>query len=376
MVLVVAALLGSVIGYNLYKQQKIDEFLANRPPPTFPVTTMEVTPTTWQPSLPAYGFIEPYQGVYVSSEVPGTVTAIDFESGQQVKKGDLLVELDSDVEKANLRSAEARLPAVERNMKRMRRLYEQGSVSEGTRDEALAEFLSLRAEIEALRATIERRQIRAPFDGVTGIRNVYLGDYVQPGMEIVRLENNETMRLRFAISQNELSQVHVGQTVEVSVDAYPDAVFNGEITALGAAVNFRSGMVEIQADVPNQDGVLRSGMFARLEILLPEMQNQVVLPQTAINFTLYGESVFVVQQPETENESGEEGEEGEEKAKPTVQQVTVKVAERKGNLARLAEGIEMGQEVVTSGQLRLSNGSRIEVKQSDALTPPDDIPAL
>ncbi|ANP75128.1 efflux RND transporter periplasmic adaptor subunit [Vibrio sp. 10N.222.51.C8] len=361
MLLIAVLLFGSVIGFNMFKQQKIAEYMANRPEPEFPVTVTEVQPIDWVPVIEAIGFIEPNQGVTLANETSGVIDQISFESGTEVKNDQQLIRLDSDVEKANLKSSEARLPAAEAKYKRYQGLFKKGSISKEAYDEAEANYFSLSADIESLKASIARREIRAPFDGTVGIRNVYLGQYLQSGTDIVRLEDTSVMRLRFTISQNDISRIEVGQAIDIFVDAYPEKPFKGSISAIEPAVSIQSGLIQVQADIPNNDGKLRSGMFARANIILPKLANQVTLPQTAITFTLYGDNVYILR---------------EEDGVQRVKQQVVKVGERTESIAHILEGVEPGDVVVTTGQVRLSNNAKVRVVESDATTPPAETPML
>ncbi|EKO3488594.1 efflux RND transporter periplasmic adaptor subunit [Vibrio fluvialis] len=361
MILIVILLFGSVIGFNLFKQKKIAEYMANRPEAEFPVTVTEVKPVDWVPVIEAIGFIEPNQGVTLTTETSGVIDKIAFESGAQVQQDQPLVLLDSEVEKANLKSSQARLPAAKAKYERYKGLYTKGSISKESFDEAEANYYSLSADIESLKASIARREIKAPFAGVVGIRNVYLGQYLQPGTDIVRLEDTSVMRLRFTVPQTDISRISIGQEVDIAVDAYPQTTFRGSITAIEPAVSVQSGLIQVQADIPNSDGKLRSGMFARANIILPKLDNQVTLPQTAITFTLYGNNVFVV----TEDEGVQR-----------VQQHVVKVGERTEDIAHILDGVKPGDMVVTSGQVRLSNGAKVRIVESDATTPPAETPML
>lgn len=361
MLLIAILLFGSVIGFNMFKQKKIAEYLANRPEPEFPVTVTTVDTIDWVPVIEAIGFVEPNQGVTLTSETSGVIDKIAFTSGSQVETGQLLLQLDSDVEKANLRSAEARLPAAQAKYKRYKGLFSKGSVSKEAFDEAEANFYSLSADIESLKASISRREINAPFSGVVGIRNVFLGQYLQPSDRIVRLEDISVMKLRFTVPQTDFSRISIGQDVDIFVDAYPNRPFKGSISAIEPAVSVQSGLIQVQADIPNNDGKLRSGMFARANIILPKIENQVTLPQTAITFTLYGDNVYVLEDVD-----------GEKRVKQTV----VKVGERAEDIAHILQGIKEGDTVVTSGQVRLSNGAKVRVVESDATTPPAETPML
>lgn len=335
--------------------------MANRPEAEFPVTVTTVQPVAWVPKIEAIGFIEPNQGVTLASETNGVIDKIAFDSGTQVNEGQLLVMLDSQVEKANLKSAQARLPAAEAKYKRYQGLFKKGSISKEAYDEAGANFYSLSADIESLKAAIDRREIKAPFAGIVGIRNVYLGQYLKSGDDIVRLEDTSVMRLRFTVSQTEISRISLGQSVDIFVDAYPETPFQGAISAIEPAVSVQSGLIQVQADIPNSDGKLRSGMFARANIRLPILENQITLPQTAITFTLYGDNVYIV---------------SEKDGVKRVTQSVVNVGERTKDQAHILEGVKAGDVVVTTGQVRLSNDAKVKIVESDAITPPSETPKL
>ncbi|ENQ8058492.1 multidrug efflux RND transporter periplasmic adaptor subunit VmeC [Vibrio parahaemolyticus] len=361
MLSIVLLLFGSVVTYRLIDiKQKMDAF-ASRPEPEFPVTITEVKAVDWVPVIEAIGFIEPNQGVTIANETSGVIDKIAFESGTQVEAGQPLVLLDSEVEKANLKSSQAKLPAAEAKYKRYQGLFKKGSISKEAYDEAEANYYSLKADIESLKATIDRREIKAPFAGVVGIRNVYLGQYIQAGSDIVRLEDSSVMRLRFTVPQTDISRIKLDQEVDIFVDAYPDQPFKGSISAIEPAVNVQSGLIQVQADIPNSDGKLRSGMFARANIIMPKLANQVTLPQTAITFTLYGDNVYIVTE-----------EDGEKRVKQHV----VKVGERTKDIAHILEGVKPGDVVVTSGQVRLSNHAKVSIVESNAITPPAETPML
>ncbi|WCE29696.1 efflux RND transporter periplasmic adaptor subunit [Vibrio sp. SCSIO 43137] len=361
MLLIAVLLFGSVIGFNMYKQKMIAEYMANMPEPEFPVTVVDVEAVEWKPAIQAIGFIEPNQGVTLTAESSGVIDKIEFKSGETVTTGDMLVVLDTSVERANLASSVAKLPAAESKYKRYKGLLKKGSISREAYDDAEASYFSLKANIESLKATIDRREITAPFDGVVGIRDVYLGQYLQAGNKIVRLEDTSVMRLRFTIPQTDISLIRIDQPVNIQVDSYPEETFKGTISAIEPAVDHQSGLVQVQADIPNNGGKLRSGMFARADIVLPVIADQVVLPQTAITFNLYGDNVFIVSEVD---------------GVKRVKQQVVSVGERRGSIAHILKGVKPGDTVVTSGQIRLSNEAKVKIVESDAITPPAETPML
>ena len=393
MLTIAVVLFGSVIGFNIFKIKAISAYMANMPEPELPVTTITAETGNWTPSIEAIGFIEPNQGVMITTEAAGVVQEINFDSGAQIKQGQPLLSLNSKVEQASLRSVQARLPAAEAKYKRYRGLHNKGSLSKESFDEAKASYYSLAADIESLKASIERRTITAPFDGVVGLRNVYLGQYIQPGIDLVRLEDTTLMKLRFTVPQTEISRIRLDQSVEIFVDAYPETSFLGQISAIEPAVNYQSGLIQVQADIPNNSGQLRSGMFARAHIIQPTLTEQMILPQTAINYTLYGNSVYLVEdkqesitRPVLNKDQGalakfaamfkEPERETLEVSAKRVRQVVVQLGENKGTDVHVLDGIKPGDVVVTSGQIRLSNGAKVKVVESDTLTAPDETPML
>ncbi|AQS38254.1 RND family efflux transporter, MFP subunit [Shewanella psychrophila] len=366
MMLIIALLaFGSVIGFNLMVKAKIADAIANMPEPESPVTALTLASVNWQPTIDAIGFVEPNQGLTIANELSGVVSEINFENGSKVKVDQSLIVLDSAVEKANLKSKMVQLPAAEADYKRLVLLYRQKSVSKQDLDNSQAKYLALKADIESLTATIDRREIDAPFNGLIGIRSVNLGEYLQAGTDIVRLEDISTMKIRFTVPQTQLPRISKGQTINVYVDAYPEHPFEGKISAIEPAVFYQSGLIQIQAKIPNIDAKLRSGMFARVAILLPELTNQLVLPQTAINFTLYGNSIYVI------HEVSEDG-----NMVKRVKQINVEVLERNGNDALVSGDLKANDLIVTSGQIRLSNNSKVKVTEDKALTPPATMPQL
>lgn len=366
MLLIALLLFGSVIGFNFYKFAQMGKAMASKPAPVFPVTLLTVRGSDWSPTLEAIGFIEPNQGVDISAQVAGTVDKISFESGETVRKDRLLLSLNTDVERANLKSAQGKLPAARASYERMRSLYGKGGVSKGELDNAQAEYLALQGQIDALQATIDRMTIRAPFSGQAGLRNVFLGQYLKAGDSIVRLEDSSVMKIRFSIAQTELAKINVGQQLDILVDAYPQQPFKGSITAIEPTVKQLSGVIEVQAAIPNTAGLLRSGMYARVKVRLPVMKSQIIVPQTAINFTLYGQTVYVV----------EESKDAKGQPAKIARQVVVNVGEREEDLAHVLSGLKDGDVVVTSGQIRLSNGSQVTAVEDNTMAKPATVPAL
>lgn len=357
-----------VFGFYGFKQVMIKRYLASMPVVSLPVTAMDVEASDWHPVIKAIGFVEPKRGVMLGVSVSGRVSEVLFESGQSVSANTLLVRLDTDKEQADLRSAESRLLSVRRERDRLQKLSREKLVSQDRSEVASAEYYSLLAQIDSLKATIARREIRAPFDGVTGILQVQPGEYLEAGKDVVRVENIDVMRIRFIIGEQDYAKVSVGMPIQLKVAAHPDWLFTGEINAIEPAVDSNSGVVEIQASIPNSDQLLRAGMYAQVEIHQPILNQQIVIPQSAINFTLYGETVYLLEQ-DTDNKTSDATE-----PQYIAKMQIIKVAERHGSLALISQGIKAGEQVVTSGQLKLSSGTRVKVVEDNTLAPPAELP--
>lgn len=367
-VMLLAALLvfGGVFGFYFFKQSMMASYFASMPVPTVPITAVTVKAQSWTPQIKAIGFIEPENGVMLSAAESGVVNKISFNAADKVEQGAVLVQLDNAKELADLQSAESRRAALKSDRDRLAKLAKESLGTRSQADTAAADYASLLAQIESLKATIARREIRAPFAGITGILQVQLGQYVQAGTEIVRLENTDTMKIRFSLGEENYSHLALNMPVKIAVSAYPDKTFSGHITAIEPAIDMKSGVVKLEAVIPNSDQLLRSGMYAEVAVQQAAMLEQVVIPQRAIDFTLYGESVYLIEQVQPEDKT--------QAAYDVVKQKTVTVAERRGSDALIAKGVVVGDRVVTSGQLKLANGSHVKIVEDDTLLPPATLP--
>ncbi|QGM81093.1 efflux RND transporter periplasmic adaptor subunit [Otariodibacter oris] len=361
-----------VIGFNMFIAQQKRAFAENMPEPVNLVTADTVVATDWTPTIDAVGYIRPKQGTMLSSQINGTVSQILVKAGDQVKKGQLLVELDSSVEKATLKVSEAQLPAAKANYERFRSLIASRSASKSEFDAAQANYNQLLASIESLKATIQRRQIYAPFDGVAGIVKINEGQFIPAGTEIVRVEDRSEMKVNFSLPQTDLARIGVGQAISVLVDAFPNQPFSAKIIAIDPAVDNTTGLVEIEALVKDAEK-LYSGMFARVEVLLPIEKNQVVIPQIAVTYTMYGETVYVLD-PLSDEEKAQYEEQNKDVSKMfRARQLEVKTVDRQGLYAQISSGVKIGDTIVTGGFQKLRNNSLVEVsdKKGAGTTQPE-----
>ena len=331
--------------------------------PPSAVTSFEARLETWQPSLGAIATLAPVQGVVLSAEISGAVTKVAVENGAAVKAGDLLIQLDDSVERAQLQAAEARLAIAKIDSDRATELRSNNTISQAALDTATAQFRQAQADAAAIKATVDKKSIRAPFAGRIGIRQVNVGQYVSPGMALLPLQSLDPMYVNFNLPQRHLPVVALGQTVSVKVDAFPDRVFEAKVNAINPEVDATSRNVFLQATVANPEERLRAGMFARVELQLPAAAPSVVIPATAVAYAPYGNSVFVIGQIK--------GEDGKEFLGAT--QRFVKLGVSRGDLVEVAEGLKAGEVVASAGVFKLRNGAPVLINntvQPSATTTP------
>jgi RND family efflux transporter MFP subunit len=340
--------------------------------PPVPVTTALAKSETWRGELAAIGTIEAHRGVTLAPQVAGRVDAILFESGSWVKSGDTIVKLDDSTERAQLQAATADLRLKELNLIRARELAERGNMAQANLDTAVAQRDQAAAQVELIRAQINQKTIKAPFDGRLGIRQVNLGQYLAAGAAIVTLQSVDPIYVNFTLPEREIPRLKVGQEVSLTVEGRKDRVFTGKITSLDAKVDEATRNLLVQATVENKDRALVPGTFARLTVTLTEERKVVTVPETAVTFSLYGDSVYVVVARKDKDGKVVTGADG--KPQLTHERRFVRVAERRNGVAGLSEGIKAGERVVTAGQTKLFPGSAVVIDERPILTPPKERP--
>jgi membrane fusion protein (multidrug efflux system) len=348
-VLFLAAVFGGIFGWKHYQAQQAAAG-AGAPPPAV-VAATAVKRESWQPRLRAVGSLSAVAGIDVTAEVSGKVRAIRFRSGDSVTTGDLLLELDDDTDQAALRGLQAEASLARLKFDRVARLINEKTVSKSDFDEARATLDNAQAQVAAQQALIAKKRIRAPFDGRLGIRRVDPGQYLAPGTPIVPLEQLNPIHADFSLPERELARVAVGQAIEVRVQAYPDEVFAGEIIALDPGVEEGSRSLRLQARLGNPDERLRPGMFADVQVLLPQMDEVLTIPDTAISYAPYGDSVFVL-------ETGDAG--------MTVVRRQVETGDTRDGRVEILSGLEAGDRVVSAGHNKLRNGLPVTVDDQPA----------
>ena len=391
MIIGLSVVFGGLIAFNVTKKMLMQHFFKNYEKPAVTVSSVTVNQKEWYPNLHAVGDFLAVNGVDINSEASGNVVKILFESGQAVKKDTLLIKIDDSIEQANLKFNQADLNLQKINYKRQSQLIKRNATSQSEVDAAQAQLLEAEANIEKTEADISQKNIRAPFTGRLGIRLINLGQFITPGQtSIVTLQSLDPLFLEFYIPEQLLPRVKINQDILFSIDNNPNKVFSGKITAINAKVDAQTHNVKIQATAPNcpievlnetnrsrlihtqklptsnrtlftcnteenqqanlTDYAFIPGMFADIEIKQPPMHNALVLPSTAIAYSLYGNSVFLIESKDEENPDT-----------LIVKRVFVTTGDQQGNQVLITKGLKAGERVVSAGEIKLENGTHVVI---------------
>ena len=335
-------------------------FMNFTPPPVM-VAVQLATKETWNKELSAIGTLQAVQAVTIAPEVEGRVTAIHFNPGQPVKAGDPIIQLNDESEQADLKRNEAQLAYAKTTVTRSKKLIKSSFESQADLDQKSATELQNEAQVLQSKAVIDKKNVRAPFDGILGIRQIDLGQYLQPGTAVVTLTNAKKLFVNFTRPERDRNILAIGQKVVVKVDAFPDKLFEATISTIEPQVSAETRNIKVQATMDNNDLLLAPGMFAELKVILPTKTQTVVIPETAIDFSLYGNAVYVVV---------EEGKNKEGKPKTVVRRHYVEVGDHQKGNAAITKGLNANDRVVISGQLKLDDGTPVMVDPHSTLTPP------
>jgi membrane fusion protein, multidrug efflux system len=350
LVLMIALIAGLAFIKFRQFQAMAAQFAAMQPPPEA-VTTIVAQREEWPATISSIGTVAAVQGVTVSADLPGIVDRIAFDSGKPVKEGDVLVQLDTRQEQAQLAAAEAQLELSRLTFQRMQGLVEQDAVSRAEYDTAAAAFKQAEARIREIHATIERKTIRAPFGGVLGIRAVNLGQYLTGGDAVVPLQSLDPIYVNFGVPQQDASRMRLGRTVRITASDLGNVEFGGRISALDSVVDEATRNVRVQATLANPGGRLRPGMFVQAQVVLGANQPVIALPGSAISYAPYGDSVFVVTDLKDEGGKSYQG----------VRQQVVKLGGARGDQIAVLSGVQPGEVIVTSGVFKLRNGAAVQI---------------
>jgi len=360
MLAVVGLLLGIVFGLKMYQGKQMAKALSFKMPPAT-VTSIKASYQPWQPQVTAVGSLRAVLGVDVTSEIGGLVRRVSFEPGAEVKAGQVLVELNADADIAQLHALEAAADLANTTYERDKKQLQIQAVSQALVDAEAADVKSKRAQVEQQAALVDKKTIRAPFDGRLGISLVNAGQYVNPGDKIVTLQSLDSVYVDFSLPQQELSRVRAGQAIAVTSDARPGRTWQGRIRTINPKVDPETRNVQIEARITNSRHELLPGMYVSVEVHAGTIEQRLTLPQTAVTYNPYGDTVFII----------EEGGKGQGGAPAmTVKQSFVTVGEKRGDQVAILTGVKEGDLVVTSGQLKLRNGSPVVI--NNAVQPPNE----
>jgi membrane fusion protein (multidrug efflux system) len=355
------------------KPQMIKGFIAGAPRPVPAIAAADTKTETWQARISAIGTFRAVQGIDVSPQVGGVVRSINFDSGQDVQKGQLLVQIDDSVEQADLKSNLATLRNAELALDRQRQLVTGGSTATANVDTALALRDSAAAAADRTRALIAQKALAAPFAGRLGLRKIDAGQYVQPGTSIVTLQQLDPIDVDFPVPEQEIARVTVGQPIEIVVDAFGNKTFSGKVTSIDARVSIESRTIIVRAQVGNPKRDLRPGMFANVSVLVGEGREVVTAPRTAVSYSLYGDTVYVVKPAPQEPGSAQAASAPSDQAL-IVERRVVKTGDTRGDRVAIVEGLKAGERIVTEGQLKLQPNARVRIDDNAGLKSPQELP--
>ena len=399
--LIMGALVGAVWWFNFsFKPQMIADFMSKMKPPAASVTAEPAKLERWSDRVHAVGTLDATQGLWIAPEVGGIVSEYYFDSGQDVEEGQRLVQLDVAVEEADLKSNKATLKEAELNLARQQSLVQRRASSVATLESAVAKRDSAKAAVERIEALIAQKTILAPISGQLGLRNVDQGQYVSPGAKLVSLQALDPLWIDFPVAEGEVADFKVGAKIEVTVDTYDGEVFEGEVEAFDAQLSQENRTLMVRGRLKNKDRRLLPGMFAEVSVIAGDTQERVTVPRTAVTYSLYGDSVWVLKEaePGAESKTSEtsesagagaalaaeasataEAKEHADDAKDdrpllTVEQRFVRVGPSQKGRVAILEGVKAGEQVVTSGQLKLQPGAAVTVDNDGALKPSKQLP--
>jgi multidrug efflux system membrane fusion protein len=369
---IAVVVLGGFYGFEQFKQKMIGQYFASMVPPPTVVATAKAGSESVPQYYEAIGTVTAVHQVTISPEVEGRITAIKFESGDVVKQGQLLVQLDDASERADLATYQAQSHLAQVNLDRARQLAQRQYGSKQDVDVQQSTLDQANAGIAKAQTSIGYMAIKAPFDGVLGIRQVNPGQYLAAGAPIVGLTDLDALYVDFTLPEQDRAQLHTAQEMQLHLDAYPDRTFAAQVQSIDPQVDVNTRSIKVRAELSNPDHALQPGMYANVDVVLPSLTDQVTIPEAAIDYTVYGDTVYVVK-PGTDKD-GKPLLDKDGKPQLTAQQVFVTVGQRFGNKADILKGVAAGDMVVVGGQLKLHNGAPVSLSDDKSLVDPTTLP--
>jgi membrane fusion protein, multidrug efflux system len=359
--LVLALLVGALVGFNAFRDHAIKQFFANNKPPPTPVSIATAKAEVIPNLLTAVGDLAAVHQVNVTSDVGGRITDIMFEAGSTVKAGTPLVQLFDGPDQGDLANFKAQAVVAQLSLDRAKQLAARQFGPQSTVDQAQATFDQANAGIAKTQAIISQKLVKAPFDGVLGVRHVEVGQFLTAGTQIVTLTDLSTLYANFTVTEKDSGQLKVGQTVRIVVDAYPNRNFEGKITTIEPQIATDTRNIRVQATLANPDHILKPGMFTTVTVVLPDKPATITVPETAVDYTLYGDSVFLLTEKKADDG----------KTSLTAVRTFVRTGDRIDGRAEILSGVKDGDRVVAVGQLKLQSGAAVSISPDG----PPPIPA-
>ncbi len=355
MLVIVGCIFGLIFVFDIVRDIFMKRFFAHFSLPTVTISTSIAQAEKWTPTISAVGSLGAKDGVEVSPQVAGMVTAIHFQSGQMVKAGDPLVQLDDRTDQQDLNNLTAQMSLAQVEYQRQANLVKTNAASKSAVDQASATLQESQAAVAKTKVLIDEKLINAPFSGKLGIRNVNIGQYLSPGTGLVNLQSMDPLLIQFSLPEQNLKDLYPGQDLDFTVDTYPARTFHGKITATESSINVQTRNILVEGTVPNKDMQLYPGLFANIQVLLPSKENVVTVPQTAVSYSLFGDSVFVVAQ---------EGKDEQGNPNMVVHRRYITTGDRRGSEVAVVKNLKAGEQVVNSGQLKLEDGVKVLINNS------------
>ncbi|MGB3415559.1 MAG: efflux RND transporter periplasmic adaptor subunit [Mesorhizobium sp.] len=362
--ILVVLVVGGIVGFNMFRSNAIKQYFANMPKPKLTVSTTVAEPMTWKPEIQAIGTVSARSGVDLTVEVSGVVRDIAFKSNEKVKAGQLLVQLDDAVQRANLEAEKAQAALDQQNLERAIELQRRQVGPQSNVQQAQAAASASAAQVDSLQAVLNQKRVTAPFSGTIGIPQIDLGKYLTPGDVVATLQDLDTMRVDFTVPEQQLPDLKIGQSVRLGLTD-DDLKFEGKVIGIDPKVDPSTRLVSVRAEISNPNGALTPGQFAQVRVELPAEDNIIALPETALTTSLYGDFIYAVVPADKDGKATTGKVDANDKNQNLVaHQVFVKTGRQSEGRVEIKEGVKPGDVVVDAGQNRLTNGAAVAIDNS------------
>ena len=362
--ILIVIVVGGVVGFNLFRSNAIKQYFANMPKPKLTVSTTVAEPMTWKPEIRAIGTVSARSGVDLTVEVSGVVRNVAFKSNEKVKAGQLLVQLDDAVQRANLEAEKAQAALDQQNLERAIELQKRQVGPQSNVQQAQAAASASAAQVDSLQAVLDQKRLTAPFSGTIGIPQIDVGQYLTPGNVVATLQDLDTMRVDFTVPEQQLPDLKIGQKVRLGLTG-DDLKFEGKVIGIDPKVDPSTRLVSVRAEISNPNGALTPGQFAQVRVELPAEDNIIALPETALTTSLYGDFIYVVALADKDGKATTgKVDEADRNQNLVAHQVFVKIGRQSEGRVEIKDGVKPGDVIVNAGQNRLTNGAAVTIDNS------------